>query len=279
MQTITDIINHTEKPRLYKKGTAVMWTDPYISKNLLDVHLNPELDLASRKPDAIHATIDWILDIAGRQSLDILDLGCGPGLYDNMLAQKGHRVTGVDFNPNSIEYARQTAREHQLNIDYRHQDYLTLADSEKYDLVMMIFTDFGVLLPEEQQRLLSNMYRALKPGGWLIFDALCDQSIPRSITPSQWEAFQTGFWRDTPHLVLSNSFSYEAEKVVLYQHCIVEDQRFEVYRFWTHFYSEDQLTSLLAQAGFQSPRVYRNVLPESGASGRNDVLFCTAKKG
>jgi hypothetical protein len=46
---VKNIMNLCVKPALYQKGTAVMWTDPYISKQLLDVHLNPNLDLASRK--------------------------------------------------------------------------------------------------------------------------------------------------------------------------------------------------------------------------------------
>ncbi|MCP4673075.1 MAG: SAM-dependent methyltransferase, partial [Desulfobacula sp.] len=75
------IINLSVKPDLYQKGTAVMWTDSYISKQLLKVHLNPEVDLASRKKKTIESTVQWILDKAGKRSLKILDLGCGPGLY------------------------------------------------------------------------------------------------------------------------------------------------------------------------------------------------------
>ncbi len=36
------------KPRLYEKGNFVMWTDPYISKQLLELHINPDHDIASR---------------------------------------------------------------------------------------------------------------------------------------------------------------------------------------------------------------------------------------
>ena len=46
---IADIINNSSKPKLYEKGDSVMWTDSHISKQLLDVHLNEHIDLASRK--------------------------------------------------------------------------------------------------------------------------------------------------------------------------------------------------------------------------------------
>tara|TARA_B100000614_G_C14505867_1_gene476528 strand:+ start:994 stop:1272 length:279 start_codon:yes stop_codon:yes gene_type:complete len=55
---IIDILNSTTKPEIYTKSTANMWTDEYISKQLLDVHLNEELDLASRKKTTIDKTID-----------------------------------------------------------------------------------------------------------------------------------------------------------------------------------------------------------------------------
>ncbi len=95
---ITEILKQSQKPELYEKGTAVMWTDPHISKQLLEVHLNPEVDLASRKKKTIESTVKWMLDKAGKNNLKILDLGCGPGLYSQLLARKGHQVTGVDFS-------------------------------------------------------------------------------------------------------------------------------------------------------------------------------------
>ncbi len=52
---LNKILNANNKPQLFKKGTAEMWTDPYISKQLLEVHfqksdqLCPFLPLRSRK--------------------------------------------------------------------------------------------------------------------------------------------------------------------------------------------------------------------------------------
>ena len=68
---ITDLIVKTQKPSLYEKGSAVMWTDPYISGQLLKVHLNPEVDLASRKQNAIDSTVQWILEKIGKKKLKI----------------------------------------------------------------------------------------------------------------------------------------------------------------------------------------------------------------
>lgn len=78
----------------------------FISKQLLYCHINPDNDLASRNPRKIEAVINWILEQTNKPEMEILDLGCGSGLYAEILAQMGHAVTGVDFSENSIAYAR-----------------------------------------------------------------------------------------------------------------------------------------------------------------------------
>ncbi|WP_269850890.1 hypothetical protein [Methanosarcina horonobensis] len=58
----TDIIEFIRKPQIYAEGNAVMWTNDHISKQLLEVHLNPDIDLASRRRVSIESTVDWILN-------------------------------------------------------------------------------------------------------------------------------------------------------------------------------------------------------------------------
>ena len=109
---IEDIMSKSVKPDLYEKGTAFMWTDDYISKQLLQVHLNPDVDLASRKKTSVEKTVNWILKTQkDKGKLKILDLGCGPGLYAEKFANAGHLVTGIDISANSIEFAKKSAHQ------------------------------------------------------------------------------------------------------------------------------------------------------------------------
>ena len=52
-----------------------MRTDPYISKQLLEIHLNPELDLTSRKINSIEATVEWIPDKVGEKKIGVFFAG------------------------------------------------------------------------------------------------------------------------------------------------------------------------------------------------------------
>ncbi len=275
---ISDIHHHTTKPELYEEGNAIMWTDEHISKQLLRVHLNPEVDLASRKAESIKRTVDWILsNVAGNQ-LQILDLGCGPGLYSEQMAEKGHHVSGVDYSWNSINHARESAKKKKLDITYLNENYLKLElEENSFDLVILIFTDFGPLLPDERKQLLETVKKVLKPGGVFIFDVLNDKNIENKVTPKSWETSNQGFWKNESYLALSESYIYEDEKVILYQHLILDEQdNLQVYRFWTHCFSHSDLSHILYDYGFNEITFSEDILPVGSLWSGDNVTFCKA---
>ncbi len=276
-----DIVISTGRPEIYEKGTAFMWTDPHISKQLLGIHLDPDLDLGSRKRTTIVGTANWILDTQrGKGKLNILDLGCGPGLYAELFAEKGHTVTGIDISEHSIAYARRSAESKQMDITYLQADYLQADPGPgKYDLVTMIFTDFGVLDPADRDVLLRMVFRTLKKGGTFIFDVLDDRDLHKKTTPRTWEAGHQGFWRGIPYLALSESFLYPQEKVILFQHIVADDEGdIEVYRFYTHFFSQHDLAILLETHNFTDIGFRDDILPPGDMWSGDNVFFAMASK-
>ncbi len=276
---IKELTTTAQKPEIYTKGTAEMWVDDYISTQLLETHLNQQIDLASRKETTISSTVEWILNKIPGERMNILDLGCGPGLYTEKLAKKGHKVTGVDFSSTSIQYARKSAEKKNITISYKHQNYLELNEVDSYDLILMIFTDFGVLSPDQRTILLAKIYRALKPGGVFLFDILNDNFPTKESGLKGWELSEKGFWRDSPYLALSETFYYEEEKVILNQHIIIEETgKMETYRFWMHNFSNVDIKKILSSQRFCITECYDSVLPGCDMYRSEDVTFCTAIK-
>lgn len=65
------------KPKLYAPSTSNFWNDDYISKRLLQAHLDPNWDGATRKPEFLDKSVNWISKIApSSQYKYLLDLGC-----------------------------------------------------------------------------------------------------------------------------------------------------------------------------------------------------------
>jgi ubiquinone/menaquinone biosynthesis C-methylase UbiE len=269
------------KPQLYEKGSSMMWTDPHISKQLLELHLNPEHDVASRGKEKIEKITDWILKKAPNQKMKILDLGCGPGLYSDLLAQKGHSVVGVDFSENSIQYAKRQAKKKQLDIEYLNKNYLELEFDNQFDLVILIYLDFCVLLPEERDKVLEIIYRALKKDGLFICDVVNGKNIDKKTIPQSWEVQKGGFWMDTPYLALSNGYHYPEAKVLANHHIVIgESETVDTYIFWTHYYDRDDLVPILKSKGFAEIVNHENVLPQSDDcwNGENVTFYVSRKE-
>lgn len=233
--------------------TEVLWNDPHISKQMLATHLKEDVNLASRKMEFIDKSVEWIASrFSVGEGTRICDFGCGPGLYTIRLAQKGAKVTGLDFSERSIAYARNAASETGLSIEYVLTDYLAYETAEKFDLITMIYCDFCALSPEQRSRLLGKFRGMLKEGGALLFD-VCSVPAFEKREEAVTYAYQQfdGFWSAEDYYSFMNTYKYPDEKVVLDQYTIVEENRtWQVYN-WLKYFTPETLTVEVEACGLQ----------------------------
>jgi SAM-dependent methyltransferase len=242
-----------QPPLPWTPGEPAFWTDPYIAQQMLATHLDPNTDLASRRPEIIDRSVVWIArELALEPGDAVLDLGCGPGLYAARLAAMGLRVTGVDFSQSSLDYASQFARDHNLQISYRCQDYLTLDDRSTHAVALLIYGDFCPLAPDQRRRLLANVHRTLQPGGLFVLDVSRRKPSPAYRSQASWVASTGGFWRSGPHLVLEQAFNYPEQALHLDQFGVIEPSGgLTVYRIWRQEYTPDSIAAELKLGGFE----------------------------
>ena len=205
------------KPEPFEVYSAdALWTDEHISKNMLKLHLDGSIDAASRNFEFIERSVSWITEHFGLgPGSRALDFGCGPGLYTNRFAEKGIRVTGIDFSVRSLEYARDAARSRNLEAEYISANYLEFDTGEKFDIVTMIMCDFSVLSPRERKLMLSKFGRLLKPGGKIILDVHSLHYFEEITESHRCERnYMDRFWSPEDYWCFVNSFKYEREKVI-----------------------------------------------------------------
>lgn len=222
MLNIAQLRQLQQKPAPFEPGEPLFWDDPHISTQMRAAHLDPALDAANRRPETIDLTVDWLIaTLALRPGQAVLDLGCGPGLYAARLARRGLHVTGVDYLRRSIACAQDCAREHNLDIAYRYQNYLDFADDVQYDAALLIYGDFCPLAPDLRARLLAVVHDSLRPGGQFALDVSTRVHRSRHGLRTSWYATESGFWRPDPHLVLEQGFDYPEQDLYLDQYVVL----------------------------------------------------------
>jgi 2-polyprenyl-3-methyl-5-hydroxy-6-metoxy-1,4-benzoquinol methylase len=241
--------------------TRELWTDNHTSKRMLSLHLDGEIDVASRNNTFIDTSVEWISSYfhvgAGTR---IADFGCGPGLYTTRLARKQAAVTGIDFSARSIEYAQEIAVRENLPIEYVNQDYLEYETDKRFDLIIMIFCDYAVLKPSKRGRMLSRFHTFLKPGGSVLFDVPSLKAFEKREERTVYGAnLMNNFWSPGKYHGFLHTFKYDKEKVILEKYTIVEADRTRTIYNWLQYFSPEMMENELRTHGFSVDGFFSDV--------------------
>jgi trans-aconitate methyltransferase len=101
---------------------------------------------------------DLVELLAPRSGECILDLGCGTGHLTYKIATCGVQVVGIDSAPTMVEQART----HYPNLQFEVADATKLQFTEQFDAV---FSNAVLHWIKEPEKVVSGVWRALKPGG------------------------------------------------------------------------------------------------------------------
>lgn len=251
IDTLVDIM---QKPALYEKTQERFWDDPHISKGMLEAHLNPNTDAASRKPKFINRSVEWISSLL-QPGTKLFDLGCGPGLYTKRFSERGFLVTGLDISERSIAYAKKE----DGKSEYVIQDYLAMQYKNTFDMITLIWCDYGALTAEDRYHLLNRIHQALKPGGLFVLDVFTPTWLMKHKENTSWEVVgQGGFWSPNPHICLNAEYLY-GENIHLQRHIILENKNVRCFNIWNTCFTKQSLSDELAACGFTHTNYFSDV--------------------
>lgn len=279
MDTLLDLVKRQPVPQPWAEADNLPWNEPGFSERMLREHLSQEHDAASRRFATIDRHVAWIHDhLLGGKASQILDLGCGPGLYASRLARLGHTCHGIDFSPASIRYAQEQALHEQLACTYLEADLRQADFGAGYDLVMQIFGEFNVFPRAVASQLLRKAHAALRPGGQLLLEVHAYETVQRigRAAPS-WYNSPGGLFSPEPHLVLEESFWDEGGQAATTRYHVLEaaSSRVSSYAASYQAYTDPEYAALLQENGFAAPRFYP-ALASGGAEPRQDLVALLA---
>ena len=280
------IIDRTIPPLSWAEGENIPWNDPDFSRRMLAEHLSQEHNLASRRFDIIDRQVGWIHSVLlGGRETRILELACGPGLYTSRLARLGHACVGIDYAPEPIRYARDTAVREGLDCRYRLEDVRTADYGDGYGLVMMIFGQLNVFRRSDARRILEKALSALAPDGLLLLEPQrFDTVMKQGQAGSSWYACGEGggLFSDRPHLCLTESF-WNADGLAATQRFFIVDAETGAvtrHAMTSEAYTEEQFRDVLVRTGFEDVRFYPSLTGvEVEEESQSANLAIAARKG
>ncbi len=250
-----------ERPTAWSGGGNLPWNDPDFSARMLREHLDESHGAASRRTPERLAQIDWLWNrLKLETGAHVLDFTCGPGLYAVELARRGCYVTGIDFSPASIAYARELAARESVNqhcsfieADVRH----AALPVGVYDAALFLYGQMAVFPRAEAQALLGNMARSLKAGARLCVELLNQERVDKR-NNTWWFTDDAGLWGDAPFLHLGERFwdPDTAMSLERFYTLHLESGRLDEVLLCDQTYAVDELCAMLSQAGFSSASIF-----------------------
>ncbi|MFZ1919065.1 MAG: class I SAM-dependent methyltransferase [Terriglobales bacterium] len=115
------------------------------------------------------ADTDFYLSLAGPRPRSVLDLGCGTGTLCHALAERGHRVTGVD--PAAAMLAVAKSKPHADRVEWVESSAQSYRTRRRFDLIVMTGHAFQILLTDaDALAALQTMHDHLKERGTVAFE-------------------------------------------------------------------------------------------------------------
>lgn len=110
-----------------------------------------------------------LVDAMVQRSARILDGGCGPGRVGAELHARGHRVVGVDADPELIAAAEEDhPGPRWLVADLSELDLAAQGEAEPFDAAVLAGNVIPFLAPGTQQEVLRRLAAHVQPDGFVI---------------------------------------------------------------------------------------------------------------
>lgn len=185
----------------------------------------------------------------------VLDLCCGQGRHSIALAKTGLSVTGVDLSKEMLAIARSSADEAGAAVSLHQADMRHLPDDleNQFDAVINMFSSFGYLESEnDDQKVLQQIAKSLKPGGKLLMDLLNREWVIINNEEYDWQNHEDGrIVLEHRQLNLKTSTNH-----LRYTEILPDGSRREMSDLHMRLYTLTELTKMLAAADLTLSHVY-----------------------
>jgi 2-polyprenyl-3-methyl-5-hydroxy-6-metoxy-1,4-benzoquinol methylase len=108
--------------------------------------------------------VDMFHGFLGNHNRDVLEVGCGTGLFTQEFAKTTNRITAIDISRELVEIARDRVTSQSVTFEIENA-YKTTFKANSFDFII----GSSSLHHLELETALKEFHRVLRSGGWLMF--------------------------------------------------------------------------------------------------------------
>lgn len=231
--------------------------------------LYPHRDLAEARAD-----VDALIDlIAPEKDEPLLDLACGAGRHLLALHAAGFsRLVGLDLSADLLAAAAEQL-DGREGVELVQADMREIPYKDHFATVLSLFTSFGYFEDEaEDRRVLTAVYRALRPGGVFLIDTLNRDFVIDRLVAKE-ERFLSG-----RSLQIERRLSADRRYVEKRTRVIEPDGEARTFRESVRMYTGDDLEGMLQSAHFTDVRRYGSLCGEAHCSTSGRLIMVARKE-
>ena len=195
---------------------------------------------------ATQAEAEFVIEAMGlAPGANVLDVGCGYGRHAMELAARGYHVVGLDLSTPLLVRGGEEAQRRGLTINFVRGDMRELDFENQFEAAYCLFSTFGYFDDETNKKTLTNIARALKPGGKVLIEILNRDYIIADLPTRVW-------WEGEGCVVLEEvELNYFSSRIQVNRSVVFDDGRQLEQEISVRAYSLHEVGKLMHAAGFR----------------------------
>ena len=221
--------------------------------------------------------IDKLFDLYNYSPKSLLNIACGTGAIDTLLARKGYEMSGIDLAREMLQWAKEKAEASNVHLHLWQQDMRYLTVAKPFDAALCLYDSINYIVTEDELKLVFyKVFDALVPQGMFIFDVTTEHNIVKHF---HRQTFAENF----------DSFSYIWKNLYLPKDKLCKTILTFFLKEGDHYqkydelhvqkiFTVDQVKKLLDEAGFKMLSAFESFTFDKWRKSSERINFTAVKK-
>jgi SAM-dependent methyltransferase len=233
-------------PRPYKNlGDQMNWYEEWFGKDYMLVYPHRNEAEAKRQIEFLKQHVHL------PEGAKVLDLCCGCGRHAVEMKQQGYDVVGLDLSEELLDMACSHADECSLEMDFIRCDMREIPYENHFDLIVNFFTSFGYFEDDaDNQKVLSAIAKALKPGGKFLIDYMNPDHVAKNLVERDEKEISEDLY------VIQERWIDASSRRVNKKLTLIKDNEESTYGESVRMYSHEGMRDMLLEAGLSLTETY-----------------------